>query len=105
MTTEDKRHYESIVLKRIPMQWRGDIRVDEVGQVRDGGRAGDVYVRISTKSKLGRAQAMMSIGSYVSNDPGEWSNGWERDGGRFTFVAYEPSVSPRQQTLVELADA
>lgn len=103
MTADDQRHYTSIVEKRIPEAWRNDIKVDAVGDASEPGR--HVYVRISTRSKLGRAQAMMSIGPYVSNSPAEWSGGWQREANRFLFVAFDPSVSPVQQTIAEIAEA
>lgn len=106
MTDEDQRHFEGLVLKHVPRSWRTDIKVEGAGRLAETQERskGTVYVKISTRSKLGRAQAMMSIGPYVANDPDEWSSGWSREDGKFTFCVYEPSAQPTQMTIVEAAE-
>ncbi|HEX3173528.1 MAG TPA: hypothetical protein VHQ43_04820 [Solirubrobacterales bacterium] len=106
MTQAEREELQAVVIRHIPREWRDDIRVDSVDCLTsdDSRPAGTPFARITARSKLGRAQAMLSIGPYVTNSPAEWSDGWQRAGDRWLFVAYEPSADPCQPTIIEVAD-
>lgn len=103
MTEVELDKLQAVVARHIPRAWRGDIHVESIDrlQVANGRPAGTVFVRISSRSKLGKAQAMLSIGPYVGNEPDEWSNGWTRENGRWIFVAYEPSADPQKPSILD----
>jgi hypothetical protein len=103
MTEERAQQLTDNVERRIPRAWRGDLRVEQPGElaVSNGRPAGTPYVEISARTKLARMQAMISIGPFAANDPDEWFDCWRKsDGGsggrRWLFCVYEPSEAPQQ---------
>jgi hypothetical protein len=103
MTEEDREQLKAVVRRHVPRSWRGDIRVEDAGHLAEenGRPAGTAYVDISARSKLGRRQAMSSIGPFVENAPGEWLHSWDRRDGRFHFRVYQPSPEPVQPDVMD----
>lgn len=91
--------------RRIPRQWRGDIKIDSVEQLAssNGRPAGTTVAIISSRSRLGREQAMLSLGPYLANETEDWSRTWKSRQGRWIFVGYEPSNEPQQPTIFDFA--
>lgn len=92
--------------RRIPRRWRDQIKVEEIDRLAtsNGRPAGTPYALISARSRLACTQAMLSLGPFVGNPPGEWEGGWSARGEEWTFVAYDPSASPTHPAIQEAID-
>lgn len=105
MTDPEKQQVETLITRRIPRAWRSDIKIEEIGELAqaNGKPQGTAFVVISACSKLGRAQAAMSLGSYVTNDPGDWETAWEAtDSGKtkWRIQLYDPSAEHQYEKSV-----
>lgn len=106
MTDDQAQELMERVRRRIPSAWSGDLHVRAAGELAaDNGRpAGTPYVDISAGSKLGRMQAMISIGAYAANEPDDWFDCWRRERDeagrlRWHLRVYDPKSEPQQPVV------
>lgn len=101
----DRETLKRDLTRCIPRQWRGDIKIEsiEILSEANGRPAGTVVAQISSRSRLGCEQAMLSLGGHFGNDLSQWDDGWQRSSDRWFFTGYEPTADAQQQTILEAA--